>query len=283
MKLASYTVGDEQSFGLVVSNGLVDLKRRGVAQTLRELLNRPSLPRAADFAAETPDFGPDDVVLVPVIPDAAKIICVGINYLAHAAEGNRAVSEDPILFLRTTQSIVGSGSSVVLPRVSGHYDYEGELALVIGRRGRHVATSEASGYIAGYCCFNDGSVRDYQNHSLPVGKNFEKSGACGPWLVTPDEAGHGPFDLTTRINGEVRQHVCTDQMIYPIADVIAYASRFTELLPGDIIATGTPSGVGARRSPPQWLEVGDQIEVEISRLGSLRNTVAQEAQVKTEP
>ena len=276
MKIASYSVGDEQSFGLAVGNGLVDLKRRGVATTLRELLDRSSLPLAADFADEAPDFTLDDVLLLPVIPDPAKIICVGINYLAHAAEGNRSVPEDPALFLRTTQSIVGSGSGVVLPRVSSHYDYEGELALVIGRRGRHITASEASGYIAGYCCFNDGSVRDYQSHSLPVGKNFEKSGACGPWLVTPDEAGPGPFDLTTRVNGEIRQHVSTDQMVYPIADVIAYASRFTELLPGDIIATGTPSGVGARRSPPQWLAAGDRIEIEISRLGLLRNTVVQE-------
>jgi 2-keto-4-pentenoate hydratase/2-oxohepta-3-ene-1,7-dioic acid hydratase in catechol pathway len=277
MKIASYSARGAEGFGIVrPDGGVVDLARRGVAASLRGFLSGRSLDELRRFVDEAPDWHLDQVILLTVVPDASKIICVGINYRAHALEASREVGGEPVLFLRTGQSLVGSGSSIVKPRVSDQFDYEGELAVVIGRRGRHIAASQASGYIAGYCCFNDGSVRDYQKQSVPVGKNFDKSGACGPWLVTPDEAGSGPFDLVTRVNGEERQRVTTDHMIFPLGQIISYASRFTELLPGDIIATGTPAGVGSRRTPPNWLKAGDEVEIELSRIGILKNRVVQE-------
>jgi len=277
MKIASYLIQGAASFGVVRPDlGIVDLKRRGVADGLKNFLSKHALDELRVFETEAADWRLDQVVLTSPVPDASKIICVGINYSAHALEGSREIGNEPVLFLRTCQSLVGSGASIVKPKVSNQLDYEGELAIVIGRRARHVAASEAVSLVAGYCCFNDGSVRDYQQQSVAVGKNFDKSGACGPWLVTCDEAGSSTFDLVTRVNGEERQRVNTDRMMFSIGDVIAYASRFTELLPGDIVATGTPSGVGARRTPPIWLKPGDEIEVEISRIGCLKNTVVHE-------
>lgn len=277
MKIASYLIHGAASFGIVrPDHGIVDLKRRGIADSLREFLSERDVGELRVFDAEAADCRLDDVVLTSVVPNASKIICVGINYPAHALEGSREIGNEPVLFLRTCQSLVGSGAPIVKPKVSDQLDYEGELAIIVGRSARHVTASAAADIVAGYCCFNDGSVRDYQQQSIAVGKNFDQSGACGPWLVTSDEAGSGTFDLVTRVNGEERQRVNTDRMIFPVGEILAYASRFTELHPGDIVATGTPSGVGARRTPPNWLKPGDQIEIEISRIGILRNTVVQE-------
>ena len=188
-----------------------------------------------------------------------------------------APPSDPKLFLRTPQSLVGHRQSVVCPSASKEYDFEGELGVVIGRGGRRIPPDRALSHVAGYTCFFDGSVRDYQKHSFTAGKNFDSSGACGPWLVPASEV-PDPQNLllTTRVNGEVLQQANTAEMIFSVADIISYISIFTHLEPGDVIATGTPAGVGAGRKPPLWMKPGDRVEVEIERIGTLANTVISE-------
>lgn len=212
-------------------------------------------------------------LLAPVHP-AATIYCVGLNYRAHADEAGRELPPYPSLFIRRHTSLVGSGQPLQYPMASQQLDFEGELAVVIGRGGRDIADSDAMAYISAYTCFNDGSVRDFQRQSLTAGKNFERSGACGPWLVSADEiADPTNLRLITRVNGEQMQCANTGQLIYPIAMLVSYISRFAQLRPGDLIATGTPEGVGAARNPPRWLVPSDRVTVEIDGIGTLDNMV----------
>jgi len=223
------------------------------------------------------DYPLSSVLLLPPLPDASKILCIGLNYKSHVAETGRDLPPQPSVFLRTHASVVGQGATMVRPKASTNFDFEGELAVVIGRRGRHVPEADALAHIAGYTCFNDGSLRDFQKHSVTAGKNFDRSGACGPWIVTADEI-PDPTALTlcTRLNGSEVQRSTTDLLIYTIPRIVSYLSSFMALEPGDLIATGTPAGVGARRTPPLWMKAGDVIEVEISGIGTLRNPVADE-------
>ena len=209
---------------------------------------------------------------VPVDP-LRKIIGVGLNYRDHASESHNELPAEPMLFTRSLDSLVGPGQPIVRPRVSEQFDFEGEIAVVIGRRARHVTAAEALSCVFGYCCFNDGSVRDYQRHALMTGKNFWRSGAMGPWIVTADEVGGADLALQTRLNGHVVQSAGASDMLFSIAALIEYCSRWTMLQPGDVIATGTPAGVGSRRTPPLWMKPGDLVEVEVELLGCLRNSV----------
>jgi 2-keto-4-pentenoate hydratase/2-oxohepta-3-ene-1,7-dioic acid hydratase in catechol pathway len=210
--------------------------------------------------------------------DSRKILCVGVNYRPHIEEMGREVPDYPVVFTRFPSSLVGDGEDLVRPRVSEKYDFEGELAVVIGRPARHVRRERAFDYVAGYCCFMDGSVRDWQRHTMQFtpGKNFERSGAIGPMVAAADIPDPRALDLTTRVNGEVMQRGRIEDLVFDIPTLIAYCTTFTELRPGDVIATGTPGGVGAARTPPVWLKRGDVVEVEISRLGVLRNPVRDE-------
>jgi 2-keto-4-pentenoate hydratase/2-oxohepta-3-ene-1,7-dioic acid hydratase in catechol pathway len=220
----------------------------------------------------------DDVQLVPPIV-GPRIFCIGINYRSHSEEMGRAASDHPTVFVRFPSSLVGHGAPLLRPRASDRFDYEGELAVVIGRPGRRIARADSLDHVAGYACFNDGSVRDYQRHTsqFTAGKNFDRSGSFGPWLVTADEAGDPTaLTLTTRLNGEVMQHSTTDLLIFDVAEIIEYLSEFTELRAGDIIATGTPGGVGVARDPAVFMQPGDTIEVDISGIGVLRNEIVQE-------
>ena len=216
----------------------------------------------------------------PVIPNPDKILCVGVNYRPHVEEMGREIPAQPLVFVRFADSLVGHGASLERPRVSTQYDYEGELAVVIGRRARYVDATDAEDHIAGYSPFMDGSVRDWQRHTtqFTAGKNFPGSGAFGPALVSRDEiADVTALTLTTRVNGEVLQRGRIAELIFDIPRLVEYCSAFTILMPGDVIVTGTPGGVGAARQPPRWLEPGDEIEVDIGPAGCLRNTVADEA------
>ena len=276
MKFVSYEYNHGPSFGAVIGDEIVDLADAG--PSLRAVLAGGPLANLRSVVQKRkPTVALDHVVLHQVVPDAGRIICVGKNYRDHAAEMGGSIPSDPNLFIRTTKSLVGHEQSVVCPRASVQYDFEGELALVIGRGGRHIPVEKALSHVAGYTCFLDGSVRDYQKHSFTAGKNFDSSGACGPWLVPasqiPDPQN---LMLTTRLNGQVVQHESTGAMIYSVAKIIAYISIFTHLEPGDVIATGTPAGVGAGRTPPLWMKPGDRIEVEISQVGVLANTVIPE-------
>jgi 2-keto-4-pentenoate hydratase/2-oxohepta-3-ene-1,7-dioic acid hydratase in catechol pathway len=210
--------------------------------------------------------------------DKRKILCVGVNYGPHIEEMGREVPDYPVVFTRFPSSLVGNGEDLVRPQVSEQYDFEGELAVVIGRSARYVQRADALDYVAGYCCFMDGSVRDWQRHTTQFtpGKNFEQSGAIGPMVAAADIPDPSELELTTRLNGDVMQQGRVAELVFDIPTLIAYCSTFTALQPGDVIATGTPGGVGAARTPPVWLKSGDVVEVEISQIGVLRNPVRDE-------
>jgi len=279
MRFVSYEYRDGVKVGAVIDNGIIDLSDAG--ESLKSVLATgplDNLTKVVESRAPTADL--DHVVLHQVIPDAGRVICVGKNYHDHAKEMGGEAPTKPNLFMRTPQSLVGHHQSVVKPRLSEQYDYEGELAVIIGRGGRHIPEDKALSHVAGYSCFLDGSVRDFQKHSFTAGKNFDSSGACGPWLVPAAEiADPQALRLVTRVNGEVLQDASTGDMIHSVASLISYISQFTHLEPRDVIATGTPAGVGAGRSPPLWLKPGDEVEVEIEAIGTLANTVKAEADV----
>ena len=281
MKLLSFTAGDYQGYGAVKEGGVVDLRRRFAAPTLRQLLEAERLQDvAAVVASESADYALDAISYAPVIPDPGKIICVGMNYSDHVGEIGRTSTEKPSLFARFPTSQVGHLQPIVRPRVSDRFDYEGEVALVIGRAGRHVSRSNALDHVAGYSCYNEGSVRDWQLHTTQflAGKTFDQSGAFGPWLVTTDEISDpSRLTLETRLNGQTVQQTTTDLLITDIPNLIVYCSTIMTLLPGDVIVTGTPGGVGGLRKPPLFMKPGDTLEVEVSGIGVLRNPVVAEA------
>jgi 2-keto-4-pentenoate hydratase/2-oxohepta-3-ene-1,7-dioic acid hydratase in catechol pathway len=213
------------------------------------------------------------------VPNPSKVFCVGHNYESHRQETGRAKVDHPSIFTRFADTLVGAGRPIVRPRASMHLDFEGELAVVIGRGGRAIAEEQALDHVAGYACFNDASVRDWQYHTsqFTPGKNFPGTGALGPWLLTPDEAGAlAGVHVITRLNGVVVQDQPIRDMIFPIGRIIAYVSSFTPLAPGDVIATGTPGGVGAKRQPPLWMQAGDRVEVAIGVVGTLSNPIVDE-------
>jgi 2-keto-4-pentenoate hydratase/2-oxohepta-3-ene-1,7-dioic acid hydratase in catechol pathway len=280
VRLVSFERNGAPGFGLVVGEGIVDASSRlkGKPSGLRAALAAGALRELERLTTATPDFGLDEVAFAPVIPDAAaKLLCVGINYIPHMKEMGRERPERPVMFVRFGDSIVGHGRPLLAPRESEQFDYEGELAVVIGKRARRVGRERALDYVAGYSCFNDGSVRDYQRHStqFTAGKNFHASGAFGPWLVTTDEIPDPrKLTLTTRLNGAVMQHESVGELCFDVPQLIEYCSTWAQLEPGDVIVTGTPGGVGAGRKPPVWMKVGDSVEVEISGIGTLQNSVA---------
>jgi 2-keto-4-pentenoate hydratase/2-oxohepta-3-ene-1,7-dioic acid hydratase in catechol pathway len=245
-----------------------DLKSVISANALGELAT------AAQASGER--VAPEQVRLLPVIPNPGKLICVGLNYKSHVAETKRPDAEYPSLFLRFNDSLAAHGDEVLRPSFSERLDWEGELAFVIGKGGRHIAKEDAFEHIAGYACFNDVSVRDWQKHThqFTPGKNFPGTGPFGPYLVSRDEVPDvTQLQLETRLNGQVVQHASVGDLIFDIPTIVAYISRFTPLSPGDVIATGTPGGVGDRREPPLYMKTGDVVEVEITGLGILRNPI----------
>ncbi|WP_407495747.1 fumarylacetoacetate hydrolase family protein [Pseudooceanicola sp. MF1-13] len=220
-----------------------------------------------------------DVTLLPPVPNPDKILCIGLNYMSHIKETGRDKPEYPSIFTRYPSSLVGHGTPLVRPKASANFDYEGELAVIIGKKCRHVSEGNALDYVAGYTCFNDGSIRDYQVHTSQFwpGKSFEASGSMGPWIVTSDEVGDVTKEtLTTRINGNVEQQSGIDDLAITIPEMIAYASTVITLLPGDVIATGTPGGVGRFRKPQLYLEPGMTADIEITGIGTLSNGVVDE-------
>ena len=283
MKLVSFVTSDRRpAYGAIKDGGVVDLSRRfgERAPTLRTLLASGALADAAGIVADArPDLSLEGLTFAPVIPDPDKIICVGLNYRDHVSETGKTVTEKPALFGRFAGSQIGHLQPLVKPAVSDAFDYEGELAVVIGKQGRHIPSERALEYVGGYSCYNEGTVRDWQVHTSQylAGKTFAGTGAFGPWLVTADEI-PDPSRLTleTRLNGQVVQHTTTDLMITPVPEQIAYISTILPLLPGDVIVTGTPGGVGAKRNPPLFMRPGDVAEVEISGIGVLRNPVVAE-------
>ena len=276
MKLATFAVGGRTSWGIVEGDEIADLGK--VFPDLKSAIAASGL--ASLKSAGAPRIAVSSVTWLPVIPNPDKILCIGLNYEMHREETGRTEVANPTVFGRFANSQIGAGADIIRPKVSTDLDYEGEVAIVIGKAGRYISKADAWDHIAGYSCYNEGSVRDFQRHThqFTPGKNFPGTGAFGPWMVTPDELGPlSDIRLQTRVNGETVQDATISQMIFDIPTQIEYCSKFTRLEPGDVIASGTPGGVGSRRKPPIWLKPGDTVEVEIDRIGILRNGVADEA------
>jgi 2-keto-4-pentenoate hydratase/2-oxohepta-3-ene-1,7-dioic acid hydratase in catechol pathway len=280
MRLSTFLLNGKATYGVVDDRGVLDLGARlvGGYADLKALLAGNGLADAQALARSAGvDAKIDDVTFLPVIPNPGKILCIGHNYEDHRAETQRAKTEHPSVFLRVAESQVGHGQPILRPRESTMLDYEGEIAIVIGKPGRRITEADAWSHVAGYACYNDGSVRDWQwhTHQFIPGKNFVATGAFGPWMVTADQISPGEeLTLTTRLNGQVMQQTTTANMIFPIPRLIAYCSTFLPLAPGDVIVTGTPGGVGAKRTPPVFMKEGDVVEVEVTRIGCLRNMIA---------
>ncbi len=284
MKLMSFERAGNAGFGAVVDDGVIDLGALlgGAYADLKSLLEGDGLDAARRaIQGKAPNFALSAVTFLPVIPNPGKIWCAGLNYGDHVRETGRELTEKPTFFLRFADSQVGHGQPIERPPESTRLDYEGEIAVVIGKLGRRISEDRAWDHIAGYACYNDGSVRDWQNHTSQwgPGKNFSRTGAFGPWMVTADEISAGSvLSLVTRLNGQEVQRATTDMLLHSIPRLIAYASTVAPLRPGDVIVTGTPGGVGAKRTPPLWMKDGDVVEVEVDRVGVLRNPVRDAAE-----
>jgi 2-keto-4-pentenoate hydratase/2-oxohepta-3-ene-1,7-dioic acid hydratase in catechol pathway len=278
MKLLSFAAGGKALFGALSGDGVVTMNERIGQPTLRDALAAGAIEEMRKIVrVEPPDRKLAAIRFLPAIARPEKILCAGINYRAHAAETGRELPKAPSLFARFADTLVGHEGEMIRPRVSREFDFEGELAVVIGRPGRHIRAGRALDHVAGYTCFIDGSVRDYQKFSVTSGKNFPGTGPLGPWIVTTDEIPDpARLTLTTRLNGVEMQRSSTGLLIHSVAEIIAFCSDFTALSAGDVIATGTPEGVGHRRTPPLWMKAGDVLEVAITGIGALRARVVDE-------
>ena len=278
MRLISFKRGNRESFGIMSASGIIDagLHLKGKFTSLRHILLAGKMDLLRDMEGLEPDCSELDIHFLPVIPDASKIICVGSNYMAHIKEMGRHPPEYPVLFTRFADSAVGHKEPMILPRESSRFDYEGELAVIIGKRARRITANDALNYVAGYSCYNDGSVRDFQRHThqFTPGKNFYHSGGFGPWLLTSDEQSDpNLFHLQTRLNGQIMQDAPVNDLCFSVPQLIEYCSLWAPLEPGDVIVSGTPGGVGAARNPPVWMKAGDVVEVDIDGVGTLTNPI----------
>ena len=282
MKLASFSAGGRVSYGAIMGNGIVDLGRRLKYASLFDVLRAGALGEVRTAAAAAPDIALPAVTLLRPVLFPEKILCIGVNYANRNEEykDGSAQAKYPSMFFRTPGSFVGAGEPLVRPSVTQQFDYEGEIALVIGKEGRKIAKEKAHEHIAGYTLCNEGTAREWTRHAkfnVTQGKNFDASGSLGPWMVTADEVDFGkPLHLTTKVNGEIRQDDTTANLIFSFADLLAYITIFTTLKPGDVIVTGTPVGAGARFDPPRWLSAGDVVEVSVPEIGMLTNRVVDE-------
>ena len=288
MKFLSFKHDGQDSFGGINESGeqpaIVNLSELSSdLSDLRDVIRNDRLNELTELVQSSDaDLSLDDVELVPTIPNPEKIICIGVNYANRNAEykDSSDLPKYPSVFMRNRESLVGHKQDIMNPPESDQLDYEGEIVLVIGKEGRRIPETEAHNYIAGMTIMNEGSVRDYLRHAkfnVTQGKNFERSGSLGPWMVTPDELDPmGQLQVITRVNGEERQNDFTDNLMFPFRFLISYLSTFYRLKPGDIIATGTPNGSGARFDPPKYLREGDVVEVEVPGIGILNNSIRDE-------
>ena len=280
MKIVAFETNGKTRYGVLKDDGIVEPEQTFIARCpdVRALLEQQALPALASAVeGRKPTLRLNDAKFAPSVQNPKKIFCVGLNYKSHVSETKRPDAEHPSIFIRFADSLTAHEQPMLMPfHLSKMIDYEGELAVIIGKGGRNIKQSAALSHVAGYACCNDGTVRDWQRHThqWTPGKNFPNTGALGPALVTADEVGNlNELTLTTRLNGEVMQQASIADLIFTIPVIIEYLSTFTPLSPGDVIATGTPGGVGDRRQPPVYMKAGDVVEVEITRVGTLRNVV----------
>ena len=284
MKFISFTYENKNSFGIVKEDIVIDLTHYidGVTD-LREAIRKDKINELSEMASLTETgISLEEVRYLPTITNPEKIICIGVNYLDRNAEykDDSELPKYPSVFMRTRESLVGHKEDILDPPESSQLDYEGEIVLIVGKDGRRIPMEQAKKHIAGTTIMNEGSIRDYLRHAkfnVTQGKNFAKSGSVGPWMVTADEL--DPFsslEIKTKVNGELRQNDNTDNLMFSFEYLVSYLSTFYQLKAGDIIATGTPNGAGARFDPPKYLTAGDVVEVEVSGIGSLKNGVITE-------
>ena len=277
MKLASYIHHGRKSYGIYTEAGIIDLGQKIGQQypTLKDLLQWDALDVAQQYVDYPADITDKDITFLPVIEEPGKIFCVGMNY----AEKRKEFSETnnaPTLFIRFPDSQTGHARPVIKPNLTEEFDYEGELAVIIGKAGENINRSDALSHVAGYSCYMDGSVRDWQHAWFTAGKNWRQTGAFGPYMTTVDESPDPhALSIQTYLNGMLVQNDSTASMIHKVADLIAYISTFTMLSPGDVIITGSPGGVGKKRNPPLFMHEGDCVEVAIEKLGRLTNTIVE--------
>jgi 2-keto-4-pentenoate hydratase/2-oxohepta-3-ene-1,7-dioic acid hydratase in catechol pathway len=282
VRFGTIELNGEARWGVVTDAGVVpvDGDLRAQYPSLRDAIAADALGEVAkQLAGKAAAVSSADATWLPVIPNPDKVLCIGLNYHEHRLEGGHPERDNPTIFTRFANAQMGHNQPMVKPKVSDRLDYEAELAVIIGKGGRHISEKNAMNHVAGYACFNDGSVRDWQRHTTQFtpGKNFVSTGGFGPEMVTADEIKDlGAVTLEARLNGNVMQHASVDMMIYSIPEQIAYISTFTRLEPGDVIATGTPGGVGSRRDPQVYMFPGDVIEIEISGVGLLSNPIVAE-------
>ena len=278
MQFVSYLGESSPTYGLVVGDGIVDLGKRGPYGSLKAAITAGDLMALGKVAqGEAPDIALADVTFLPTIPDPHHVFCAGKNYKDHVVEMGFEMPEHLTLFLKANSTLVGHGGEMICPKVSECLDFEGELCAVIGKETRHVSEAEALDYVAGYTVMVDGSVRDFQKHSVTAGKNFHATGPLGPLMTTADEIPDpSQLHITTRLNGDMVQDAGADLLIFDIPYISSYLSKVTVLQPGDIVATGSPEGSGAGRTPPLWMRGGDKLEVEISKIGKLSVDIVDE-------
>ena len=275
MKLLSFTRLGKTGFGAVVSGGIIDLtgKIDPDVNTIKELISLDMEDQAEEYiAGKTKDLSFSDISFLPVIPDPEKIMCIGLNYLEHKKETGRPDVDNPTIFTRFADSQVAHLQPMIKPDNSDRFDYEAEMAIIIGKGGRFISEDESLNHIAGYACYNDGSIRNYQRHTsqFTPGKTFPGTGGFGPYMVTPSEVGdYTKLPIELRLNGNIMQKATLADLIFPIPRLISYISEFTALSSGDVIVTGTPGGVGDKRNPPVYMVPGDVVEVDIGLLGIL--------------
>ena len=284
MRWLSFLRDGSETFGYIVpaaagAEGVVDAGGRSAFSSLGEAIAADALAQLAESCGSDADLPLADVVYLPTITEPAKIMCVGLNYKAHQEETGRGGEGYPTIFVRFADAQMGHNAPMVRPLESASLDFEGEIALIVGKAGRRIQPEHAQDYIAGFSIYNDGSVRDYQcqTSQFTPGKNFASTGGFGPWMMTLDEIGDlDAMEITTRLNGEVMQNATSDLLVHGFDEILAYCSTFVELKPGDVIVTGTPGGVGAARTPPVFMKDGDLIEVEVKPIGTLSHPVVAE-------
>ena len=281
MKFVSFLLKGQAKFGISDDKNITDLtgKIKG-ANTLKELISNKGIREAKEYAKKNPgNISLDQIEYLPVIPNPGKIICVGLNYSEHVKETGRTVEQNPVIFLRVPESQTAHKQPIQRPKVSTHLDYECEMAVIMGDAGKHIKPENALKYIVGYSCYNESTVRDWQQHTrqFGMGKNFEKTGSFGPHMVLAENiSDYTKLSIQTRLNGKVMQDAKLSQLIFDIPTLISYISKAIPWRAGDVLVTGTPGGVGFKRKPPVFMKEGDQVEVEISEIGILSNIIKDE-------
>ncbi len=281
MRWLSFYHEQELTFGYVTRDGegVVDAGSRSEFVSLRHVLEAGALSSLVRECGDSADVSLEKVDYAPTITNPNKILCVGLNYKAHQEETGRGGEGFPTIFVRFAAAQVAHDKPIICPKESRSLDFEGEIAMIIGQRGRRISRAAALSHVAGFGIYNDGSVRDYQRHTsqFTPGKNFSSTGGFGPWMMTPDEVGDlSQMEITTKLNGEVMQNAKAELLVHGFEELIEYCSTFVELEPGDVIVTGTPGGVGVARNPPVFMDEGDLVQIEVAPIGTLSNPVERE-------